>query len=83
MQQMSTNPMMKGEEHCTGCPSGVMPIAQDSHCAQCVPWIQEQTFVAIVLSFTHMPYQVYTHIPIWADHQPLPWKPPRHAVLNG
>lgn len=83
MHQMSANPMMNGEEHCTGCLSGVMPITQDSHCVQCVPWIQAQTFVALLLFFTHMPYQSFAQIPIWVDHQSLPWKPPRNTVLNG
>lgn len=81
MQLMST--MMKGEEHCAGCPSDVMPIAQDSHCTQCIPWVRAQMFVAMIQPVMQIPYPPYGVLPAWAYHQSLPWKPPRNAVLNG
>lgn len=73
--------MMEGT-HCDGCPSGVMPPDQNVHCSQCQPWLPVTSAVPVLVSFEQRPFLSFQPLPAGGKYPSLPWKPPRHTVLN-
>lgn len=74
--------MMVGEAPCDGCPCPVVPLAQTSHCAQCISWMPVTLFLPLMLAYDQPPYLTSVLPLSWTHPQSLPWKPPRIAVLN-
>lgn len=75
--------MTSGEEHCDICPDSGQPLPTAAPCVKCIPWMQVQLFTPAVVPFAQPLYLPFIPPLSWIDYQSLPWKPPRHAVING